>query len=247
MPPPQSIYASQDIREIPREKAVAYTRALQCYAEQSDPQKRCQPCLLAESVVELREEIGFYLMFQDEEVFWGLDLPEEEDVHPVIAAAAITEMEDITDIPEASPALQVASKYAGWEMVLHPSQPVHITREMPLPTSVPKPKGRSWVLSRTTPAALPSCLLRTPPVPMSSPLSKALALVRPPTPPRGFTDVTSCLKVPEFVEIDSDTPVGPMSIGLVATPGISSVSSTRVMKDNTTGLVYMDTVTTSVG
>ena len=69
IPPPQSIYASQDIREIPREKAVAYARALQYYAERSDLQKRFQPRLLAESVVELREEIGFYLVFQDEEVF----------------------------------------------------------------------------------------------------------------------------------------------------------------------------------
>ena len=82
---------------------------------------------------------------------------------------------------------------------------------------------------------------------MSFPPSKALALVRPPTPPRGFTDIISCLKVPEFVEIDRDMPVSPMLIGLVATPGISSVSLTRVMKDDMTGLVYMDTVTTSVG
>ena len=247
MPPPQSIYASQDIREIPREKAVAYARALQYYAEQSDPQKRCQPCLLAESVVEVREEIGFYLAFQDEEVFWGLDLPKEEGTHPIIAAAAVTEMEDITDIPEVSPALEAASKYGSWETVLHPSRPVHVAGEMPPPTSIPKPKGRFWVLSQTAPATLPSCLLRTLLVPTSSPLSKALASVRPPTPPRGFTDVTSCLKAPEFVEIDSDTPVSPMLIGLVATPGISSVSSKRVMKDDTMGLVYMDTVTTSVG
>ena len=105
MPQVQSIYASQDIREIPWEKAVAYARALQYYAERSDPQKRGQPCLLVESVVELREEIGFYLAFQDEEVFWGLDLPKEEDAHPVVAAAAITEIENITDIPEASLAL----------------------------------------------------------------------------------------------------------------------------------------------
>ena len=49
------------------------------------------------------------------------------------------------------------------------------------------------------------------------------------------------------MEIDSDMPASPMLIGLVATPGISSVSSTRVMKDDTTGLVYIDTVTTSVG
>ena len=235
MPQPQSIYASRDIREIPREKAVAYARALQYYAERSDLQKRCQPCLLAESVVELRGEIGFYLVFQDEEVFWGLDLPEEEGAHPIIAAAAVTEMEDITDIPEVFPAQEVASKYASLGMILHPSRPVYVTGETPLPTSIPKPKGRSWVLSQTAPAALPSCLLRTLLVPTCSPPSKALALVRPPTPPRGFTDVTSCLKVPEFVEIDSNMPVSPMSIGLVATPGISSVSSSRVKKDDTMG------------
>ena len=77
MPLAQSIYASRDIREIPQEKEVAYARALQYYTDQSDPWKTGQPCLLVESVVELREEIGFYLVFQDEEVFWGLDLPKE--------------------------------------------------------------------------------------------------------------------------------------------------------------------------
>ena len=82
-------------------------------------------------------------MFQDEEIFQGLDLPKEEGPHPAVTAAAITEMEDITDIPEASPALEVASKYASWGMILHPSQPVCIAREMALPTAVPKPKGRS--------------------------------------------------------------------------------------------------------
>ena len=71
--------------------------------------------------MELREEIGFYLAFQDEEVFRGLDLPKEEGSHPIIAAAAVTEMEGITDIPEASPALEAASKYVSWETVLHPS------------------------------------------------------------------------------------------------------------------------------
>ena len=164
---------------------MAYARALQYYAEQSDLQKRCQPRLLVESVVELREDIEFYLAFQEEEVFWGLDLPEEEGTHPVIAAAAVTEMEDMTDIPEVSPAPEAASKYASWETVLHPFRPVHVAGEMPLPTSTPKPKGRSWVLLRTALAALPSCLLRTPPAPTYSPLSKALALVRPPTPLEG--------------------------------------------------------------
>ena len=38
-----------------------------------------------------------------------------------------------------------------------------------------------------------------------------------------------------------------MTIGMIAAPGISSVSSSRVIQDDTTGLVYLDTVTTSIG
>ena len=40
MPLVMSIYTSQDIREIPREKVVMYARALQHFAEQNNPPKR---------------------------------------------------------------------------------------------------------------------------------------------------------------------------------------------------------------
>ena len=40
MPPVVSIYANQDIREIPREKAIVYARALQHFAEQNNLPKR---------------------------------------------------------------------------------------------------------------------------------------------------------------------------------------------------------------
>ena len=54
--------------------------------ERSNLPRRSQPHLLVESVLELREEVGFYLSFQDEEVFQGLDLPQEEgDSSPAIA------------------------------------------------------------------------------------------------------------------------------------------------------------------
>ena len=56
-----------------------------------------------------------------------------------------------------------------------------------------------------------------------------------------------CLKTPELVEVEWETPMGSMSIGLVVTPSISSVSSSSVIKDDIVGLVYMDTVTTSIG
>ena len=50
MPPPNSIFASWDIREIPREKVVAYARALQYWVKQNEPPTGDEPCQLAESV-----------------------------------------------------------------------------------------------------------------------------------------------------------------------------------------------------
>ena len=37
------------------------------------------------------------------------------------------------------------------------------------------------------------------------------------------------------------------TIGLLATPGISSMSMSRIVKDEIMGITYMDTVTTSIG
>ena len=71
-------------------------------------------------------------------------------------------------------------------------------------------------------------------------------LVKASTPPQGFMGVTACLKLPEPVEIDQEVPMGILSIGLVTTPDISSVSSSHVIRDDTTRLTYVDTVTTSV-
>ena len=82
MPPIISDFACQDIWEIPREKTVAYARALQCLVEQNNLPRRDQPCLLAESMAKLRREVGFYLSFMDEEVFQGVDLPKEEGANP---------------------------------------------------------------------------------------------------------------------------------------------------------------------
>ena len=62
MPLVVTIYDSQDIREIPREKAIVYTRALQHFTEQNNPPKRNEWCLLAENIMELRREIEFCLL-----------------------------------------------------------------------------------------------------------------------------------------------------------------------------------------
>ena len=76
---------------------------------------------------------------------------------------------------------------------------------------------------------------------------QALVLVQLPTPPHGFSGVAACLHTPELVEVDLEALVGSMPIGLLATPGISSMSTSHIVKDELMGVTYIDTVTTSVG
>ena len=38
-----------------------------------------------------------------------------------------------------------------------------------------------------------------------------------------------------------------MTMGMVSNPGMSCISSSQVVKEDKTGLVYLDTMTTSIG
>ena len=121
MPPANSIFACRDIREIPREKVVVYARALQHWVEQNNLPARGKPCLLVRSVLELREEMRWYLSFTDMDVFWGEALPEEEEES--LQTPGTTNFPEAPCMPEPVPERR-APKFAGWEKVLHPSQPV---------------------------------------------------------------------------------------------------------------------------
>ena len=187
----------------------------------------------------------WYLSFTDKEVFWGVALPEkeEEDSPQTLCAADVSKAHCV---PE--PVLEgKAPKFLGWEKVLHPSRPVMATGDIPQLTRTPRLKVGLSQLSRMIPIKPPVSPPRTPTPPQPSPSTQALALVWLPTPPLGFSGVTACLHTPELVEVDLEVPVGAMPIRLVATPGISSVSSSCIVKDGIMGITYMDTVTTSVG
>ena len=100
---------------------------------------------------------------------------------------------------------------------------------------------------RTIPFSSPPKAPKVSPPPKSPLLAKALVLVRPPTPPHSFAGVTACLRTPELVEVDQDTPASVVMMGVVSDPSMSSVCSSRVVRDDEKGLVYLDTVTTSIG
>ena len=131
------------------------------------------------------------------------------------------------------------------EKVLHPSQPVMAAREIPQTSKTSKPRVGPIQLPQILPVKPPASLPKasTPPKP-SSPV-QALALIWPPTLLHGFAGVTACLQTPELVEVALELPLGTMPIGVVVAPGISTVSTSCIMRDEATGITYMDTVTTS--
>ena len=56
---------------------VAYAKALQFWVEKASLPTQGQPCLLAGSIAELREEMKCYVSFSDGDIFSDMALPEE--------------------------------------------------------------------------------------------------------------------------------------------------------------------------
>ena len=145
---------------------MAYARALQHWAEQNNLLRGGEPHLLARSILELREEVKWYLSFTNEEVFWGMALPEEEEGDS-LQTPGTTNLSEVPCMPEPAPE-ERAPKFLGWEKVLHPSQPVVATGDIPQPTRAPRLKVGSNQLSQIIPTELPVYPLRnpTPPQPL---------------------------------------------------------------------------------
>ena len=98
--------------EIPREKVVAYVRALQHWAEENNLPAGGGPQLLVESVFELREEVKWYLSFTNEEVFWGVALPEKEEEES-LKTLSDADIPKVHCVPEPAPEKR-SPKFLGW-------------------------------------------------------------------------------------------------------------------------------------
>ena len=223
---------------------MAYARALQHWVEEIDLPAGGGPHLLDKSMKELREEVKWYLSFFNEEVFQGVALPEKEEDQSLETLPAV--------VPKAPCAPESTTerrslKFLGWEKVLHPSQPVVAAGEISQPSKALSPRVGPIQLPWTVPVKPTASLSKTPIPPKPSSPVQALADIRPTTLPHGFTGVTVCLRTPELLQMASEVPLGTMSIGVVATPGISTISTNHIIRDEATGVTYMDMVTTSIG
>ena len=222
---------------------VAYARALQHWVEEINLPAGGGPCLVAKSVKELREEVKWYPSFSDE-VFQGVVLPKKEEDQSLETLPA--------DVPKTPCAPESATerrspKILGLEKVLHPSQPVVAAGEISQPSKASRPRVGPIQLPQTVPVEPPASLSKTPTRSKPSLPVQALAVIQPMTPPHGFAGMTGCVWTPELLEMASEGPHGTMSIGVVVTPGISTMSTSHIIRDEAMGVRYMDMVTTSIG
>ena len=67
------------------------------------------------------------------------------------------------------------------------------------------------------------------------------------TPLSGFTRVTACLWRDQLLEKVCKVPQDPLRMVAVLVPTVASMSTSCIIKDEATGVTYMDTMATSVG
>ena len=151
---------------------VAYAQALQSWVEKVDPPMKGKPCLLAESVKELREEMRCYLSFAKEDMFKGVALLEEtstiqmEEADPQSARstpANTLEVEATVGMArEPTVEKRPPIKFPGWEKVLHPSQPMVAAGQIPPPSRDPRLRpsvGNCWAVGSALQSNSSNCLV----------------------------------------------------------------------------------------
>ena len=241
LPPPNSIFACWDIREVQREKMVAYARALQYWAEKNDLPTGGKPHLLAESVKELQEEMKCYLSFSDKEVFKGMTLLEEMSTNPVKEAEPHSMATMLAIAPEVKATTKAAGepaaerkspKFPSWEKVLHPSQPVVAAGQIPHLSGSPGQRFHNWEMM-TGPPETPS------PTQELEVIWQAML-----TP--SFLGVMACLGSQSLEEVHEASP-DPLAVGVISASEVATMCTSCIIRDKMTGATYLDMVTTSVG
>ena len=254
---PDSIFACWDIWEIQWEKMVAYAQALQFWAEKADLPTGGRPCQLVGSIRALgRDEM--LPVLSDEDVFKDIGLPEETPIPPTKEAApqsaksipASTPVEEATMEMTMEPAMgeRPPNKFPGWEKVLHPSKPKVAAGQIPSLSRGPRLRPHSWSsgggMVQTPQIEEPGVMSTQPESPQPT---KELGIVWQVMLPPGFPGVTVCLWRDQLMEGIFKVPQDPLTIEVISVHAVAMMSASHIMRDEVTGVTYMDTVTTSVG
>ena len=128
------------------------------------------------------------------------------------------------------------------------SPPVGKPETMPIPeethqhNAVLRLQGRACPFPQLGPTQFSICLPRVPTV-LTFP--SARAATQPPTLPRGLMAIASHLNTSEPPELEPEPSADVAVIG-ANTPRVSQLNASQVVRDELTGSVYLDTITTSI-
>ena len=213
---------------------VAYAWALQHWAEQNNLPARGEPCLLARSVLELREGGKMVPLLHQWGGFLGGGLsPKKKRKRVCRPLALLTYLRHPVCLSQHQKE-EPQSLWDGRRCRTHPDNwwPLRIFLDQPGPQGL---KVGANQISQMIPMKPPVSPPRIPTPPQPSPSMQALALMQLLTPPHGFSGVTACVCAPELVEVELEAPVGIVPMGLLSTPGITSISSSHIVERRTYG------------
>ena len=187
-----------------------------------------------------------YLSFTDHKVLEGAIPPGETIPDPVGEFHPASKTDMIVNVPKKSASretpLELAQerkspKLPRWEKVLHPSQPVAVVGKPPCTSRSPE---QTYLLEATHNQPMKKVSAKTP-----SP-AQGLEVAHQWKPTPSFMDITTCLRSQSSEEVPETPPV-PVVMGMMAAPGVATMSTIWVVWDEATGPSYLDTVTTSLG
>ena len=194
-----------------------------------------------------------YLSFSDEDVFKVVALLEEAPIIPPKEVAPRGAQPTPANIPVKEAAVDTTmeptaekrplNKFPGWEKLLDPSRPIVAARQIPPLWKGPRWRPYSWRLGEglvqipQTEEPRVSTTQSESPCPM-----KELGVTQWMMLPPGFAGVTVCLQRDQPPEGVSDP--DSLRMAIVSGPSIATMSASHIVKDEVTGVTYMDTMTT---
>ena len=169
-----------------------------------------------------------YLSFSDKEVFEVVtplegmpsSLVEEAEPHSMTTIPTITSKEQAAKETSQKPAKErKCPKFPRWEKVLHPSQPVVVTGQLPHPS-----RSLEWTYLLMADHNQPMKIMVTKtPSPMQE-----LEVAHQWTPTPSFLEVTTCLRGQLPKEVVKAPPV-PLAVGMMTTLGVATMSASHVI------------------
>ena len=155
--------------------------------------------------------------------------------------------EQVTMMAVREPAAERKSpKFLGWEKVLHPSQPVVAARQTTHPSRGPRLRHCNWEERMVQVLWTQSPKMMT--IPQETPLpTQELEVVCQVMPTPSFLGLMVCLRREESLEGAHEVSPNKLVVGVMSAPGVVTMSTSCIVKDEVTGVTYMDMVTTLVG